>query len=803
MPCPCRHHCHPRPIDIPSGLPHLPRMVASFGEFRRAMLSDASTRAELDDWTAREPGDLGILAVEMWAVACEIVAFADETICHECFLRTARLEESARRLIALLGYRPRPAVAATADVSFRVDGRNPVVLPAGVALRSGAFDEHPPQVFELGSAVVAHPLANRFRVEPGALDEIPESSPGSGVAELAELVVVVEGKGLATGGLVLVETPTGALVRQVERAVAQRGPGPQRRTLVLASPVELAAGTRWDELTVATPSRRAGLWTLDVTGFAQPGLSTSGGVTTLTLDALHRQFGAGETVVAERAGHARWFTVDRVEETTYRLSADATYSTDEGDYTLPGATAPVTRLVLDADINDADHRDASDTATWSDSDAAEITVHGGWTLAGTFEAPPATELPSSTTALDIGDELDTPWDEHEPSRFTVVDRDGRTVTADGSLDWDTGEVLLADTTWEPPLRHPIRVEANVGVATRGETVVGEVLGSGDAAQINQVLTLANSSLTYLGPSASGTSDVATSTLTVWVDGVRWDEVPHFVGSGPTDRVYVVRHTDDGGTEVVFGDGILGARLPTGVDNVVADYRFGAGAIHPPAGSIAQLVEPVEAVNAVINRAAAYGGADAADLDEIRTDAPRSALLLGRIVSRHDAAAAATETPGVIAANADLAWSADRLDAVIVVRYIGDPGLAPGLRSRLRALAERDVKIDAVVAPAQPVAVTVTLRADSRRRPDEVGAAVEHALVGEGGALTPGVLGIDGPLFRSRLMAAVTAVDGVDAVTQVLLDGAPFDQFGVAPPEGGHLDGTAGLTVVAEGAGDGA
>jgi hypothetical protein len=797
MSCPCRHHPHPRPLDIAPGLTQLPRLVASYGEFRRAMLSDATARSVLSDWTAREPGDLGVLAIEMWALACEIVAFADETICHECFIRTARLDDSARRLIALLGYRPRPAVAATVDVSFQVDGRNPVTLPLGLGLRSGAIGEHPPQVFELLAETITHPLANRFAVRPSPVFEIAETSPGAGVAEFESLSVLVVGPGLVNDALVLVTTPTSSLVRRIDRVVPHRGPGPQRRTLRLSSPVQVPAGTAWDDLTVDAPSLRVGLWTLDVSGFTQPGVSTSSGVTTLTLDALHRRFGAGQTVVLERAGHARWFTIDRVEETTFRLAPNADYSTDEGDYTLPGATAPVTRLVLDDDIDDARHREPGDTASWGDAQAPEISVYGGWTLAGTFETPDATEMEASTGTIDVGDGLDTPWDGYEPARFTVFDRDGRSVTAAGSLDWDTGEIDLPATSWDPPLRHPIRVEANVATATRGETVVGEVLGSGDAARINQVFTLANQPLTYLGPSASGASEVAKSTLAVWVDGVRWDEVPHFVGTGPADRVYVVRHTDDGGTEVHFGDGGRGARLTTGVDNVVADYRWGAGDIHPEAGSISQMVEPVAGVSSVTNRGAAFGGSGAASADEIRVEAPRSALLLGRIVSRADAAAAARETAGVVTAAADWSWSPDRLDAGIVVRYIGDPALAAGLRSRLRSLVERDVRIDAVVSNPTEVAVTVTLTADARRRPGDVRLAVIEALVRDGGTLTPAVLGIDGPIYRSRLVASVMAVSGVAAITGVLLDGAPFDQFGVAPPEGGHLDAVTQLVVVAE------
>jgi len=43
-----------------------------------------------------------------------------------------------------------------------------------------------------------------------------------------------------------------------------------------------------------------------------------------------------------------------------------------------------------------------------------------------------------------------------------------------------------------------------------------------------------------------------------------------------DRVYSIRRDADGAAEVIFGDGVSGARLPTGDSAVVASYRYGAG-----------------------------------------------------------------------------------------------------------------------------------------------------------------------------------------------------------------------------------
>ena len=77
-------------------------------------------------------------------------------------MRTARLRPSLRRLLGLLGYVPRPAVASTVSLAVFADGRKSLALPVGAAFRSGAFDGQPPQLFELTATAAAHPLTNRW-----------------------------------------------------------------------------------------------------------------------------------------------------------------------------------------------------------------------------------------------------------------------------------------------------------------------------------------------------------------------------------------------------------------------------------------------------------------------------------------------------------------------------------------------------------------------------------------------------------------------------------------------------------------
>src|SRR5690606_35034400 len=105
--CPCDEMVHPRPLAIAAGLETIPRQIASFPQFRAAMLASAWAKAPFASWRARVGDDLGLMLLEMWAYVCDVLAFYDETIAHEVYLRTARRRPSLRRLVGLLGYVPR------------------------------------------------------------------------------------------------------------------------------------------------------------------------------------------------------------------------------------------------------------------------------------------------------------------------------------------------------------------------------------------------------------------------------------------------------------------------------------------------------------------------------------------------------------------------------------------------------------------------------------------------------------------------------------------------------------------------
>ena len=100
-----------------------------------------------------------------------------------------------------------------------------------------------------------------------------------------------------------------------------------------------------------------------------------------------------------------------------------------------------------------------------------------------------------------------------------------------------------------------------------------------------------------------------SSLQLFVNGIRWTEVPTLYGTAPDDRVFTTRLADDGERTIQFGDGTTGERPPTGRQNLVATYRQGLGlAGRVRAGKLSTLLDRPTGVKSVTNPTAADGGA---------------------------------------------------------------------------------------------------------------------------------------------------------------------------------------------------
>jgi hypothetical protein len=244
----------------------------------------------------------------------------------------------------------------------------------------------------------------------------------------------------------------------------------------------------------------------------------------------------------------------------------------------------------------------------------------------------------------------------------------------------------------------VTVNANAVNATHGETVQ-EILGSGSAANDRLQFTLKQSPLTYT-TAATGTG--VQSTLNVWVNNLRWQEVPKLLTSGPADRVFVTRSNPAGNVIVQFGNGQQGARTPTGQLNIRAVYRKGIGtAGMVNAGQLTQPLDRPQGVTSVNNPGAASGGADPATADDARARAPLPTLTIGRVVSLEDYQNFALAFAGIAKAVATWTWFSGTRGVFLTVAgqngaiLSADDPIVANLLSALRALGNPYVPLQVV------------------------------------------------------------------------------------------------------------
>ena len=809
---------------LPAGLTALPRQLRGFAEVRRDLLR-ALGRAPgpLAGW--RPSGDdFGLMWLEMWAYVADVLGFYDERVANETYLRTAVRRPSLRRIVELLGYTPSPGVAAKALVAALADGAVAVTLPPATGFRSGAFDSEPPQVFETAADTIIHPLRNQWTVPsftrrptvdvaPDVTDTgAPTDQKGPGPAasnptlsppNVRTLLFASAGFGLAAGELVLLDSrqsgaanpvdPPATLVTASEPFAGKDGVTYLRVTLEPA--VRIPADTDLSTLRARRPTQTttptANQPVVDDGGKATPtAVENVAGGTRVFLDQASGAFRrSAPVIVAHNFGGTEaqyaFAAVSAVRAAAIRVTSipPQTVSIPQPDgkpalsTTIPPPTVPATELTLQPPLPalfvanpsgltlhfDLVEGGQPTNVGKTEVSAAELGDPEGVPIDGVHEPPPGAAETAAAQGLAQTSNVAGVVEQ----RFLLSDAARTGVAADGRLTFTRDgralfHALEAGQLPATPLRLPLTLYGNVVATTRGESVVGEVLGDGDGRLAHQRFTLGKKPLTYLPLATPGGASPA-DTLRVRVDGVLWRRVTTFFGAGPQDTVYTVRHDDALNTFVTFGDGVRGARLPSGVQNVVADYRFGSGAAAPPAGSLNQLAGAVKGLRAVRAPVAADPGKGPDLPEQLRTTAPRSALLLGRAVSAADFDALAREQPGVVATTTAWLWIPAQMQAGVVVQYIGEADPA-AVADALRALADPTVPLE--VLRARPIATTVSVgvEVDERFVPEAVAAAVRTRLTAPAtGVLSRERARIGGTFWPSVLYEAIAQEAGVVAV----------------------------------------
>jgi len=818
-PCTCDVFVHPAEIFNPPGLASIADRAGDFASFRRALLLARPGENALALWRPGGSGDLAVQLVEWWAVLADILTFYNERIANESYLRTATMDEDVKNLVRLLGYRPRPGIAAMGLVAALVSGTKPVTVPKGFQIQSKPGPGKQPQIFEVDAdthlalpdsvAVDPPPDPALLRLDDGhsslllagAITTIKagdrfllRARSWSGAAGEAKLVTVAETKkektprgatntrlvftedlgmtdAKAADWLLLRSTQSAALfspaatpivtntffiefstlLPAIEFSRSQSAATAQTRSFELSKINVFDPGGVGIDIGPAIGTAAPEFTPLPPPVFIPPVLSHD-----VHLDGVYASITAADALLLERPGQTPVvaFVNGQARALWY---ANAPNPADPATPPVPSNNVVAIPIVHSAvNIAPAFLTDGVQKA-WNAA-AASVKVSFGWVAAGTIIGAPATRFtPGGNATLLAADAtaaaLTAPRDV-EIQDANGVGTGGHVIAANARSVSLTNLVAT-----EQPLVAPLSVLTNLVAVSRGKTVANEVVGSGDATVPAQTFILKKSPLTYR---ASG--DGYRSTLRILVDGIEWHEVPSFYAQAPDARVFVTKEDADQKTHLLFGDGINGARLPSGSGNVVASYRYGSGAETPEAGSLTVILKPQPGVRGIRNPVRVFGGADPDAASKIRALAPRSVLTFGRAVSADDYEVIAAGAPGVARAKAAFSFDATLQRAVVTI-YVGDDAGAEAAAKNAIAGAQdpnRTVVVKQATAVNCSLSLTLLVRADVDAA--AVAARVRAALEDpDAGLLGTNAIRIGQAIYDSEIERACLAVDGTVAV----------------------------------------
>ncbi len=750
----------PASLDQPPRQPTLAYRAGVHGTFRATMLAQLSRQPALQDLTTRADDDPAIALIDAWAAALDVLTFYQERIANEGYLRTATERGSILELARAIGYELKPGVAASTYLAFdmEVAPTAPVsaIIPVGTKTQSLPGQNEKAQTYETVEQVEARPQWNRLKLKltqsqtlNEETDEVYLKTLTTQVQKGDALLFVSNSQhwALRTVDDVKLDPPNDRTLVVLDKSLGNTEPtvvsGDTPKAYILRQRAALFGHNApdWKAMTkdihCAYDPDPCATTPKGTTAPDWPGIDKISS-SVIDLDAVYPKIMAASWLVLENT------TLIRL----YQASSVATASV--ANFTF---TARVTRVTPDVTTG-LDQFALRETAVYAQSELVDLA-----------------EV-ESTTPLS-GDRLDL-------AEAVAGLSPGRVLLVAGTTDRgeQSGEVAKvkavkdAVVTLETRLQNnyvlnTVSVYGNVAPATHGETRT-EVLGSGDAGKTFQRFELRNAPLTYVG---ADTPSGAASTLAVRINTVEWEEAPSLYGHGPRDRIFITRRSDDGKTAVQFGDGVNGARLPAGMENVSAVYRSGSGLGGlVKAKQLSLLMTRPLGVKSVLNPLAPSGADDPEARDQARRNAPNTVLTFERVVSLADFENFARTFSGIAKAQAASLWQHGRQTIFITVagaRGVAVPPTDPlqgKLRSAIRqagaTLTPFDILSYEKIVFAVGAEVAVTTGYLTEKVLQDVRNALETAFSFDSRSLGQSVT-------RSEVIAPIQAVDGVKAVNLTL------------------------------------
>jgi hypothetical protein len=773
--------------------------------------ADGSRIRPLAALTTREPADPTVALLDAAAVVFDVLGFYQERYGLETWLGTATERRSLVEIARGLGYEPAAGVAAAGWLAFTlVPGQDNVPIPVGAQLMAMPTGSQPPPLFETTAEVIGRAAFNKLSASAWLpKSRWPVRTATVRVAGIStrlragDVVLMLDADSAGPPAterfefrrLLAAETEGDRTRLDLERPIGTGSGGSQVGNNHIARPVDTvyafrgtaslfgASAADWqaqseeaqrkywirsnrspstfvapDDLSAQPPLTRALEWP----GFpmAEDPAVRAGAI---DLDREVPNLAPGSWLVLEGPGHVEAFQILRVK--------------------------PVVRSQFG--LNSRVHRVKLDLSAIPEAQRAgrlAVFDRRGTTVHLQSEALTRVGDPWLATEPRVGDEWTETTGGPEVPFPGLLDPSlvGRTVAVTGMTTSAaaTGAVSAGvvstvvslrtepDTTWvrlaatAPPMqRSTVRLYGNVAPATHGATAVVEALGSGSGAHAFQRMRIRQAPVTQV-PDATAPRGVRT-TAVVTVGGATWTEVPTLADAGPNDRVYQLQRDHDATTIVTFGDGVNGARLPTGAENVKATLRVGLGLTgNVAAGAASVMTRRPAGVESAINPLPFAGGADAESADNLRLSAAREVVAVDRLVSIIDYELFGRGFEGVAKATARAAWTGQRrLVHLTVAPPEGTVAVdATALLDRVRAAVrlQRDPEHTVIVdLPVQvPFGLSATLRAPADQDFATMSAAIRAALASAFGFEARGFAQ---PVTASELLAVMHTVAGVVAV----------------------------------------
>lgn len=780
----------PVAIDNRPGLSAIAYRIGVYASFRETMREAIAKTPELAGLGTRRDDDYSITLLDLWAAVADALTFYQERYANEVFLRTAQQTVSLKRLAGLLGYDPAPGVAALAELAFTADTGKAIQVPVGLRVQSAPAQSGQPQTFETLEAATVDWRFNSLRIYPKPFDQNPLRQ-NSFQAALGPRNAPQIAANFSANDQVVIYNDYGFDPVE-EKKIKQLQVQDDREIVTWTQPVQADS---WTKFSVADKFRRK----MQLFGYnvptpwfhAVPDSSVPGGIAwkfdyTLDftvsppdyyLDSRYSDLATGTMllfVIPVSGG------IETIARTVIQV--------DQAQQSFGPLTDTVTHVILNAVLPVClDRRSAVIYELTGDSllfwDAAyDPTISGGMVY-----------LPGMLVEDEIGVGVEVgrtisqnayvpgfvihPQDIEVGRKFLLTDANNQPVKAtlhsppviDPPLplvDSFVHLVLTLDADSISLQTDSAVLLGNILLASQGETVHNEVVGSGDASQKFQNFELQKQPLTYVP--GSGPNGVVSS-LNVRVNGLLWQEVPGLFEQPANAQVFSTSTAEDGRRLIQFGDGAVGgAVLPTGRGNITATYRVGAGlAGRVGASALTTLLDRLQGLTSVTNPLSAEGGADPETLAMIRSNAPRTVRTFGRAVSLQDFVDLITASGEVAKAEAIWIWA-----GLAPAVYLTVAGQAGGVFTDPASLVanlntERDPNRRLLVGNYQsvPIVLSAGVLVLPQYAADDVLAAVRAALLE---SLSFDALNLGQSIHLSVMYSMMQAVAGVAAVDITLL-----------------------------------